>query len=421
MGSSGRDVAGILRRSRGADVGSTAVGLFLLRGLRLERAESVLVVAHAIGVRSLRLGSGRRPGRAGASGLPATTMITSMPNARPTISHVCMLARQDAAGTGRWSVTGGVPDAGQRCARPWLTVLAARTASARRRAPDTRGPCTLGTTYVPLCTWKFTTAGLPSFTLVERGQFLRVGLDVRELAVVPDGADEEGLRVLGRAVDELQPRRDTAACCAASASVVRRSAASTAARASLNFGLEPGHLAGAVEPAAATAARSGRPSRRPSGPASPVPLRSLSRNEYTVPLAVTRFRFVAAPSLAGLMWARLCVALMTQKSLSPQITSRISSPSGRTIIVVYRMRVWSGMTASARRGHLPHAGRLGGRRRADERRPRRRQPARHRTQARPQTHATPPYADAASRSRPAWKPYSRNMVATRSLSTGVFV
>jgi hypothetical protein len=29
-----------------------------------------------------------------------------------------------------------------------------------------------------------------------------------------------------------------------------------------------------------------------------------------------------------------CVALITQKSLSPQMTSRISSPSGRTIIVV---------------------------------------------------------------------------------------
>ena len=32
---------------------------------------------------------------------------------------------------------------------------------------------------------------------------------------------------------------------------------------------------------------------------------------------------------------------MTQKSLSPQMTSRISSPSGSTIIVVYRRRVWS--------------------------------------------------------------------------------
>ena len=53
-----------------------------------------------------------------------------------------------------------------------------------------------------------------------------------------------------------------------------------------------------------------------------------------MPLAVTRFRFVAAPSFAGFTCAMLCVALMTQKSLSPQMTSRISSPSGRTIIVV---------------------------------------------------------------------------------------
>jgi hypothetical protein len=44
--------------------------------------------------------------------------------------------------------------------------------------------------------------------------------------------------------------------------------------------------------------------------------------------------FVAAPSFAGLTCAMLCVELMTQKSLSPQMTSRISSPSGSTTIVV---------------------------------------------------------------------------------------
>ncbi len=42
------------------------------------------------------------------------------------------------------------------------------------------------------------------------------------------------------------------------------------------------------------------------------------------------------------------------------------------------------------------------------------QPSRHRTP--PQNHA-----DAARRSRPASKPYSRNIAATRSLSMGVFV
>src|SRR5688500_13776630 len=40
----------------------------------------------------------------------------------------------------------------------------------------------------------------------------------------------------------------------------------------------------------------------------------------------------------------LCVALITQKSRSPHMTSRISSPSGRTTIVVYRSRVCSGIT-----------------------------------------------------------------------------
>jgi len=66
----------------------------------------------------------------------------------------------------------------------------------------------------------------------------------------------------------------------------------------------------------------------------PPPFFSLRRNEYTVPLALTRFRFVAPPAFAGLTCAMFCVALMTQKSLSPQMTSRISSPSGSTIIVV---------------------------------------------------------------------------------------
>mgnify|MGYP003286979014 CR=1 FL=1 len=53
-----------------------------------------------------------------------------------------------------------------------------------------------------------------------------------------------------------------------------------------------------------------------------------------VPLDVTRFRFVSAPAFAGFTWAMLCVALTTQKSRSPHRTSRISSPSGKTTIVV---------------------------------------------------------------------------------------
>src|SRR4029077_11438131 len=79
----------------------------------------------------------------------------------------------------------------------------------------------------------------------------------------------------------------------------------------------------------------------------PPPFFSLRRNEYTMPLAVTRLRLVEAPSLAGFTWAMFCAALMTQKSLSPQTTSRISSPSGNTIIVVYRRRVWSGIRLRA--------------------------------------------------------------------------
>jgi hypothetical protein len=43
---------------------------------------------------------------------------------------------------------------------------------------------------------------------------------------------------------------------------------------------------------------------------------------------------VSAPALAGFTCAMFCVALMTQKSRSPQMTSRISSRSGKTIIVV---------------------------------------------------------------------------------------
>src|SRR5207249_1548934 len=39
---------------------------------------------------------------------------------------------------------------------------------------------------------------------VDRREFLRFGLDVRELAVVPDGFDEERLLVLRRPVVELQ-------------------------------------------------------------------------------------------------------------------------------------------------------------------------------------------------------------------------
>ena len=53
-----------------------------------------------------------------------------------------------------------------------------------------------------------------------------------------------------------------------------------------------------------------------------------------VPRAVTRLRFVSAPGLAGFTCATFWTALITQKSRSPQITSRISSPSGSTTIVV---------------------------------------------------------------------------------------
>jgi hypothetical protein len=52
------------------------------------------------------------------------------------------------------------------------------------------------------------------------------------------------------------------------------------------------------------------------------------------PLAVTRFRLVSAPAFAGFTCAMFWVALITQKSRSPQMTSRISSLSGSTIIVV---------------------------------------------------------------------------------------
>ena len=54
---------------------------------------------------------------------------------------------------------------------------------------------------------------------------------------------------------------------------------------------------------------------------------------------MTRFRFVAAPSFAGFTCAMCCAAEITQKSRSPQTTSRISSCSGSRIIVVYRSLV----------------------------------------------------------------------------------
>jgi hypothetical protein len=43
---------------------------------------------------------------------------------------------------------------------------------------------------------------------------------------------------------------------------------------------------------------------------------------------------IEAPSLAGFTCAMFCAAEITQKSRSPQTTSRISSPSGKRIIVV---------------------------------------------------------------------------------------
>src|SRR5579864_9228881 len=65
------------------------------------------------------------------------------------------------------------------------------------------------------------------------------------------------------------------------------------------------------------------------------------------PLAVTRLRFVLAPALAGFTYARFCVPETTQKSLSPQTKSRISSVSGRMIRVVKRTFAFTRTTACA--------------------------------------------------------------------------
>ncbi len=236
-------------------------------------------------------------------------------------------------GTGRWSRDRRGCRAGRRRVGHGLTALVARSRSVPCRARDSRGPAPSARRTCRSATWKFTSAGCAVLHLVERRQLVRVGLDVGELAVVPDRADEERLLVLGRAVHELQVDRDTAADTWRS---LRSRDGSPRRRRR-------------APPSVRLAAR--RPARRCSTSASrcgafgsaftytfrsgvPPPLFSLSRNEYTVPLAVTRFRLVAAPSLAGLTCAMLCVALMTQKSLSPQMTSRISSPSGSTIIVV---------------------------------------------------------------------------------------
>src|SRR5579864_4103919 len=65
------------------------------------------------------------------------------------------------------------------------------------------------------------------------------------------------------------------------------------------------------------------------------------------PLAVTRLRFVLAPALAGFTYARFCVPETTQKSLSPQTKSRISSVSGRMMSVVNRTFALTRTTAWA--------------------------------------------------------------------------
>src|SRR5579863_9642017 len=65
------------------------------------------------------------------------------------------------------------------------------------------------------------------------------------------------------------------------------------------------------------------------------------------PLAVTRLRFVLAPALAGFTYARFWVPETTQKSLSPQTKSRISSVSGRMMSVVNRTLAFTRTTACA--------------------------------------------------------------------------
>ena len=116
----------------------------------------------------------------------------------------------------------------------------------------------------------------------------------------------------------------------------------------------------------------------------------------------------------------LCVALITQKSRSPQITSRISSFSGRTIIVVYRSRVWSGirLRGDADTSRIPVVWASADGVRLEATMQNTKDASELLT-----GHGLPPmhHEDAARRSIPASNPYCRNVSATRALSTGVFV
>ena len=128
----------ILRRSRGSRSRRRGGGLFLLRRLRLERAEPVLVFAHTIGVRLLRLSSGRGPA---LRRLRPPGDEDDHEHAERQTHHQPRLhtPRQ------RWPRNGPVvghgrrAGGGKRCLWHMATVLAARTAGARPRAPDTRG------------------------------------------------------------------------------------------------------------------------------------------------------------------------------------------------------------------------------------------------------------------------------------------
>ena len=60
----------------------------------------------------------------------------------------------------------------------------------------------------------------------------------------------------------------------------------------------------------------------------------MSRKAYTCPLVVTRLRFVSLPAFAGFTDTRPPRTLTIQTSLSPQVASTTSSPSGKTMSVV---------------------------------------------------------------------------------------
>ena len=116
-------------------------------------------------------------------------MTSRMPTARPTIRQSGFRAEEHHVELGGGAGTGAVPETPDGSAIA-VTALAARTKIAFRRATGAWSS-TFGTTYIPVHL-KVHNRGLAVLELVQGWEFRRVGLDVCELTVMPDGSDQEG-------------------------------------------------------------------------------------------------------------------------------------------------------------------------------------------------------------------------------------